>query len=83
MSIVTFTPAKTETQVVEVSPATITLTLTLREAHIVRALLGNCSDLGTYKLFTELSNTLEEHDASNCVIMVATFPFKAEMFSKY
>lgn len=69
MSKATFVPAVTETKTVEVSPAKVTLELTVIEALHVATLVGGCNsrnisgafvapELDNYALFVALQNAV-------------------------
>jgi hypothetical protein len=57
MASATLNPAVTETTVVEVSPATVTVTLSLDEAEQLETLLGRGSGMNSLSdLYTDLYN---------------------------
>jgi hypothetical protein len=56
MSKATFTPAKTETKVIEVVPAKVTLELTVEETRHIRTLLAHCNSIDVRNVFPAVDN---------------------------
>lgn len=57
----TFVPAVTETKTVEVSPVKVVLELTVSDAQVLRALLGQTKGFSLMSLYEGLNATHEIH----------------------
>lgn len=62
MSKATFVPAVTETRTVEVSPAKVTLELSIRDVQVLRAFLGQGACPASGKLHRVLTDLHADHD---------------------
>lgn len=64
MATATYKPAKTKTEIVEVEPEQITLTLSHEEARVIQALTSHCLDVDDSQYGKEIrsiNNALSDH----------------------
>lgn len=76
MSIAKFTPAVTETKTVEVSPAKITLELTVTQAKHLAALTGNCNSANVDAYHGEDVQNYHLHSSLTVALRAAGKPYE-------